>query len=784
MKRITTLLAALATVFGMTSSGPIFKKRLFIILSILGILILGTLGLSQNALAAQIPIFSTGVDDSGNPLPLGSVDPHFVVVETGNQAVVLDPIAGVWVDNDTTSQWIWLTSDMYQNTGTTNNPIIWTFRTTFDLTGFDPSTAQIDGLFAVDNGLDDIKLNGNSLPNSSGGFTSRTAFSITSGFQPGINTLEFIARDWGVVAGFNVKLSGTVEIGNSPPIANAGPDQVTDTPDSKVFLNGSLSSDSDGDPLTYSWTVLSQPDGGNANQIAGGGTSELAEYTVEKEGDYIFQLIVNDGREDSDPDTVTVTVAADLILVSAEPIQAVEGVSAFVLDKPTVFKAVIQNTSPEDKTFFVTLWLDNTALVSVDEILVKANCKATYYFPNPKDPTACDDKPLPAFVKSYIPKSSVIGEGLCNFTTIIDSGNGVEEIDESNNELVSEHRWTKTKDLVVLYVPIKPVWWMMNTPCPPETREAGVFCSPNPARIVTPIQWMNLIYPIDNIQYIPLPPIYNFFPRGGDYMTNIPLLWNVLDSMRNDWINSNPGANREVVLYGWLPTDTIKQAWGSAGKKLGFGDENVLSIGNCANCGDMHINDMILAHEVGHMLSLPHPTDEKRVPPCDDTSFNAPFTSIKINKQGYHILTGNVKDPAIHEYMMGGHCTTLGIKADEEKWTSPEGWDNIIQLFGVAGGGAAAAPLVAQSENTIIVSGTIFIDGNSGQLDPLYSSMLPADVTDGPFTLEILDSYNNVIYTQNFATYQPDHFDAGGDAVNLSFFFVSPFLLALKQFRY
>ena len=64
---------------------------------------------------------------------------------------------------------------------------------------------------------------------------------------------------------------------------------------------------------------------------------------------------------------------------------------------------------------------------------------------------------------------------------------------------------------------------------------------------------------------------------------------------------SNPGIDREVVLYGWLPTDTIKQGWGWQVPKTGFGDENFRSIGNCANGGDMHIKDILLAHEAGRL---------------------------------------------------------------------------------------------------------------------------------------------------------------------------------------
>ena len=48
----------------------------------------------------------------------------------------------------------------------------------------------------------------------------------------------------GVPAGF--------EIANRPPVANAGPDQSAEL-GSPVTLNGSLSSDADGDALSYEW---------------------------------------------------------------------------------------------------------------------------------------------------------------------------------------------------------------------------------------------------------------------------------------------------------------------------------------------------------------------------------------------------------------------------------------------------------------------------------------------------------------------------------------------------
>jgi len=92
---------------------------------------------------------------------------------------------------------------------------------------------------------------------------------------------------------------------NSVPVANAGPDQKV-LPGSTVQLAGAASSDADEDPLTYSWAFLSQPAGSDVplSDV----TSATPTFVPSVEGYYVAQLIVSDGKVQSAPDTVLITV--------------------------------------------------------------------------------------------------------------------------------------------------------------------------------------------------------------------------------------------------------------------------------------------------------------------------------------------------------------------------------------------------------------------------------------------------------------------------------------------
>jgi hypothetical protein len=171
------------------------------------------LAMSPASAAVSIELYNTGTDAVGDALALdGLVDSHYKIVASthgsyvGNQAVTYRNPA--WVANDADSRWISLTGNGTPVNGTT------TYRLTFDLTGLDLSSVSISGLWGVDNN-GWIKLNGVSTGNQLLGtvyssFQALHAFTLTSGFVAGLNSLDFIVEDKGVVTGLRVdSLVGT-----------------------------------------------------------------------------------------------------------------------------------------------------------------------------------------------------------------------------------------------------------------------------------------------------------------------------------------------------------------------------------------------------------------------------------------------------------------------------------------------------------------------------------------------------------------------------------------------
>ena len=90
---------------------------------------------------------------------------------------------------------------------------------------------------------------------------------------------------------------------NSSPTSNAGPDQTVFSGDT-VTLDGTSSSDSDGDSLTYTWSQTS----GTSVTISDNNSSQPTFKAPAATGTLVFSLVVNDGTINSSADTVSINV--------------------------------------------------------------------------------------------------------------------------------------------------------------------------------------------------------------------------------------------------------------------------------------------------------------------------------------------------------------------------------------------------------------------------------------------------------------------------------------------
>lgn len=151
---------------------------------------------------SRVPgLFNTGVDDTGNALGDGAVDGHYQIVVNPDGAspeafvensAAFPIVSGPWVANNAGSKWIGPRFDTTGAAGAVGAGGDYTYRTVFDLAGYDPATVIVTGQWATDNGGIDIVVNGRStgLQNTAQ-FASFTPFTLNSGFVDGLNVIEF-----------------------------------------------------------------------------------------------------------------------------------------------------------------------------------------------------------------------------------------------------------------------------------------------------------------------------------------------------------------------------------------------------------------------------------------------------------------------------------------------------------------------------------------------------------------------------------------------------------------
>ena len=135
---------------------------------------------------------------------------------------------------------------------------------------------------------------------------------------------------------------------NTAPVANAGVTKNVVTGE-VATLDGSGSGDANGDALTYSWSIASKPAGSAA--ALSSATAIKPTFVPDLVGSYLFKLVVNDGKSDSGPSSVTVnasynTATIKIVLTGVLPAATVVNGALFWLNFPANVAPVDVITAP------------------------------------------------------------------------------------------------------------------------------------------------------------------------------------------------------------------------------------------------------------------------------------------------------------------------------------------------------------------------------------------------------------------------------------------------------
>jgi len=180
-------------------------------------------------------------------------------------------------------------------------------------------TVTLDGSGSTDDDGDALTFSWSLTAPAGSAAALSNAATVSPTFVPdvdGIYTATLVVND-GVdnSAPDSAAITAQMVVGNTPPIANAGPDRVVTAGDT-VALNGSGSSDVDGDPLTFRWSLTAVPTASTA--ALSDSAAANPSFVADLQGVYIAELIVNDGEFDSPADAVTTT--AQIVVLNTAPV--------------------------------------------------------------------------------------------------------------------------------------------------------------------------------------------------------------------------------------------------------------------------------------------------------------------------------------------------------------------------------------------------------------------------------------------------------------------------------
>src|SRR5690606_38416201 len=179
--------------------------------------------------------------------------------------------------------------------------------------------------------------------------------------------VNLVVNDSTFVSDSDSVIITVLPVPNEAPVAEAGTDQSVLVGD-EVVLDGSGSTDPDGDTLTYAWT-LTGPDGSTATLADA--TTATPSFTPDLAGEYAATLVVNDGTVDSTPDTVTISATLPTIAVSSLELPTYgSGNLRVTLERPAGPGGLV-----------LALASDNTLVVAPPSTVTVAACEAVIDVP-------------------------------------------------------------------------------------------------------------------------------------------------------------------------------------------------------------------------------------------------------------------------------------------------------------------------------------------------------------------------------------------------------------------
>lgn len=133
---------------------------------------------------------------------------------------------------------------------------------------------------------------------------------------------------------------------NQRPFARAGSNQQGKV-NTRVILNGSASYDPDGDHLTFMWTQVAGPPVTLSYY-----NTKNPSFTPQAEGNYVFRLVVNDGKLKSSADDVIITI---------KDIVSYNDLGVFTHDGRTGDLLIVTNHTPDE-------WIGKTKIIQQSTI--------------------------------------------------------------------------------------------------------------------------------------------------------------------------------------------------------------------------------------------------------------------------------------------------------------------------------------------------------------------------------------------------------------------------------